>query len=271
MLLDQNLLPMRDYHKAKRLMWDPQDLDFSQDKRDWEGFDEQERSLVRCALTLFLGGETAVTDDLSPLMVALKREGGHLEEVMFLTTQLFEEAKHVEFFDRALGEVIGDVPALEPLAGENYKHLFQALGTALEALLTDHSLKAQARAVASYHMIIEGVLAETGYYAIFKALRARSLMPALTQGLEYLQRDEARHIAFGLHLLARLISTDPAVWEVIDGQLNTLLPLAQGVYFEVLSPFAPNIPFGLDLGDVLEVAGKHYFARVGVLERARHS
>lgn len=55
----------------------------------------------------------------------------------------------------------------------------------------------------------------------------------------------------------------------MEGQLNALLPLAQGVFMELLSDFLPNIPFDLDLNDVIGYAGRQYMARVAVLERAR--
>jgi ribonucleoside-diphosphate reductase beta chain len=269
MLLDYKSLPLRDYHKAKRLIWDPQDIDFSQDKQDWAGYDERHRDLVRKGLALFLGGETAVTNDLSPLLIALKREGGHLEEEMFITTQLFEEAKHVEFFDLFLREVIGEPPDLASIASESYTTLFSELSIALEALLSDHSSVAQARAVASYHMIIEGVLAETGYYGFYQALRAKGLMPGFTRGIELLQRDESRHIAFGLHLLRRLIERDEAVWPEVESQLDKLMPLARGVYFELLVPFAPEVPFDLDVTDIMGYSEKQYSARLNALTRVR--
>ncbi|GAB4553439.1 MAG: R2-like ligand-binding oxidase [Anaerolineae bacterium] len=269
MRLDHTLLPLKDYHKAKRLMWDPQEIDFTQDKHDWDAMGEREHALITRSIALFIGGEAAVTDDLSPLLVALKRSGGRIEEAMFLTTQLFEEAKHVEFFDRFIVKVLGEAPDAAQIAGPNYRALFGALNQALDTLLTDSGRPAQARAVASYHMIIEGVLAETGYYAIFKALREKDLMPGLTSGLELLQRDESRHIAFGLYLLTRLLREDALLWSVVEGQLNALLPLAQGVFMELLSDFLPNIPFDLDLNDVIGYAGRQYMARVAVLERAR--
>jgi ribonucleoside-diphosphate reductase beta chain len=269
MLLDQSTLPLRDYHKAKRLLWNPQDLDLTQDKADWAAFTETERDLIRQSLTLFFGGEAAVTNDLAPLMIALRNDGAPLEEAMFIATQLFEEAKHVEFFDLILREIVGDMADPKSIAGPNYLSLFSELELALDALLTDHSPEAQVRAVASYHMIIEGVLAETGYYGIFTALRKQKLMPGLTQGLEYLQRDEARHIAFGLHLLSRHLTANPSLWPVVEAQLDKLMPLANGVYFELLANFLPVLPFGLDLQDILDFASRQYRSRVGVLERSR--
>jgi ribonucleoside-diphosphate reductase beta chain len=270
MLLNRDLLPLKDYHKAKRLMWNPQDLTYIQDQQDWAAMNEREHDLVRRALSLFLVGETYVTHDLAPLLVALRQEGGHLEEEMFLTTQLFEESKHVEFFADVLEQVVVDVPALADIAGNHYQELFGVeLAGALGRLLTDHSRPAQVEAVVTYHIIIEGVLAETGYYGIFTALRKNDLMPGLVQGLEYVQRDEARHIAFGLHLLTRILKDTPHLWDIAEARTQKLLPLAQGVFLELLEKFLPEIPFGLDLNDIISYAGSQYITRINALERAR--
>jgi len=271
MILNKALLPLKDYHKAKKLMWDPQELRYEQDKKDWATMSEREHDLVRRGLSLFLAGETYVTHDLAPLLVALRHDpGAHLEEEMFITTQLFEESKHVEFFADVLDQVVEFVPEIETLAGENYKKLFgEELATALGRLLTDYSRPAQVEAVVTYHIMIEGVLAETGYYGIFTALRKNNLMPSLVQGLEYVQRDEARHIAFGLHLLSRMVSEQPELWELVQKRTDALMPLAQGVFLELLGDFLPDIPFGLDLNDIIGYAGKQFMARMNVLERIK--
>src|SRR4051812_34435797 len=116
MRLDPASLALRDYHKAKRLLWDPRDLDFAPDRADWAALTPREQGLLRQAVRLFAGGETAVTQDLAPLLIAL-RPAGRLEDTMFLTAQLFEESKHVEFFARFAEEVLdADSPNLTPLA-----------------------------------------------------------------------------------------------------------------------------------------------------------
>lgn len=270
MPLDQTLLPLKDYHKAKKLLWNPQDLDYSQDQTDWASLTDREQDLIRRVLTLFLAGETYVTHDLAPLLVALRHEGGHLEEEMFLTTQLFEESKHVEFFDDVLAHVVGEAMDYSLVAGESYQHLFGVeLANALGRLLTDHSRHAQVEAVVTYHMLIEGVVAETGYYGLFTALRSKGLMPAFTRGLEYVQRDEARHIAFGLHLLTRLVTDDPSLWSVMEQRLERLLPLSQGITIQLLESYLPDIPLGLDLNNILTFSASQYMARMNVLNRAK--
>lgn len=269
MALNQTLLPLKDYHKSKRLAWDPQDLDLTQDRADYAAMTDRERELIRQALALFLGGEAAVTNDLSPLMIALKKSGAPLEETMFITAQLFEESKHVEFFDRILREVVQEDLDPTTLGGTHYTMLFNELDSSLGNLLTDTSLEAQAVAVTTYHMIIEGTLAETGYYGFFTALRARNLMPGLTRGLEYLQRDESRHVAFGLYLLSRLMQSDPQLWTVIENRLYALLPMAHEVFMETIGAFLPDIPFGLDLEALITYASSQFMARYTVLERAK--
>src|ERR1700759_2103253 len=103
----EDSFPMRLFRKAKRLgVWNPDDLDFTQDRLDWEAMDpERQKSILRLT-TRFLAGEEAVTLDLLPLILAIARQG-RLEEEMFLTTFLFEEAKHTDFFTRWLREVAG--------------------------------------------------------------------------------------------------------------------------------------------------------------------
>ncbi|HET8844318.1 MAG TPA: ribonucleotide-diphosphate reductase subunit beta, partial [Ktedonobacteraceae bacterium] len=117
-------LPMRLYHKAKRLgVWDPREIDFSQDIRDWQGFNDDEREAILSLTALFQAGEEGVTLDLLPLIMTVAREH-RLEEEMFLTTFLWEEAKHTEFFRRFLDEVAHDTSDLSRFHTPSYRALF---------------------------------------------------------------------------------------------------------------------------------------------------
>src|SRR5579884_3753989 len=146
--------PMRLYEKAKRLgVWNPADIDLTQDRADWDEMDTERRKAILRLTARFLGGEEAVTLDLLPLVLAIARQG-RLEEEMFLTTFLFEEAKHTDFFSRWLREVAGS-PML-PRAPEPSVRLFDVeLPTAMNALLEDQSPVAIARASVTYNMVIE--------------------------------------------------------------------------------------------------------------------
>jgi len=270
--LDPSSFPLSLYQKAKQLLWDPREIDLTQDARDWARLDARERDILLRLAAQFLGGEQAVTHDLTPLLIALRRQGGRLEDEMFLTAQLFEESKHVEWFDRWFAEVAGSLPpALDGMASAPYRALFhEALPAALDRLLSDDSPSAQVEAIATYHLIIEGVLAETGYHGYARALRDRGILPGTLRGVALVQRDEARHIAYGLHALGRLLEAAPALWEALTARLNALLPLALGIVAETFAPYGDDIPFGLDPAEFVAYAGEQFDHRLRALERAQH-
>jgi ribonucleoside-diphosphate reductase beta chain len=270
-MLNQTLLPLHLYHKAKGLLWDPREIDLTQDQRDWAHLSQRERDILLRLSSQFLGGEEAVTHDLAPLLTAIRREGNLLEEEMFLTAQLFEESKHVEWFDRWF-DALSPLPKGEgPGAGASdaYTTLFTVeLPVALNRLLTDSSRQAQVEAFVTYHVIIEGVLAETGYRGYVRALKDNGIMPGTVRGVELVQRDEARHIAYGLYALQRLLKADAALWEVAQARLNVLLPLVFDIVVETFAPYGDDIPFGLDPSEFVAYAGQQFDHRMRVLERA---
>jgi ribonucleoside-diphosphate reductase beta chain len=230
--LRHDILPMRLYHKAKKLgTWDPRDIDLTQDRADWVRLSEQSKDRLLRLILGFQVGEEAVTLDLLPLIMTMAREG-RLEEEMFLTTFLWEEAKHTEFFRRVLDETIQEPGDLHHLRTNNNNNddqsptgrdLFgEVLPYEMNMLLTDPSPVNQIRASVLYNMIIEGMLAETGYQNFFRALDEASGMPGLRQGLRLIQRDESRHIAYGVFLISRLVAQDKSLWPVVEERMHKL-------------------------------------------------
>src|SRR6266566_1874991 len=224
---------MRLFQKAKRLgTWDPQALDFSADAADWAGFDEVEQDFLLRTLALFQAGEEGVTSDLLPLIMAVAGEG-RIEEEIYLTSFLWEEAKHVEFFRRWLDDVAVARGDLEHYLTPSYRQLFLVeLPSALNALKTDPSVETQIRASVTYNMIIEGVLAETGYHGFRESLEANGKLPGLLSGIRLIARDESRHIRYGVFLIDRLVNESPQGWEVMNQRMNELLGPALGVITE---------------------------------------
>jgi ribonucleoside-diphosphate reductase beta chain len=262
---------MRLFQKAKRLgTWDPQALDFSSDRADWAGFDEVEKDFLLRTLALFQAGEEGVTIDLLPLIMVVAGEG-RIEEEIFLTSFLWEEAKHVEFFRRWLDEVAVAREDLESYLTPSYRHLFLAeLPTSLNALKSDHSVEAQIRASVTYNMIIEGVLAETGYHGFRQSLEANHKLPGLLEGIRLIARDESRHIRYGVFLLNRLINDSPDGWEVMNVRMNELFVPALGVISEFWEGYDDeHPPFGQRMETYLEYASTQFDKRMKVLERDR--
>jgi ribonucleoside-diphosphate reductase beta chain len=276
--LNRGLPPMRLYEKAKRLgIWNPSDIDLTKDRSDWATLKVDEKDLILRLLAMFVAGEEAVTLDLLPLIRVIAKEG-RVEEEMFLTTFLFEEAKHTDFFRRFLdsvalsgaeGEVEASAPGLTRYHTDNYRHIFyDALPTALSMLETDPSPSAQIRASVTYNMVVEGVLAETGYHAFFTMLERNNLMPGLRRGISLLKQDESRHIAYGVYLLSRLVAEHPDEWDTLDTQMNSLLPFAIGVIGDAFAAY-DVVPFGLVEDDFVNYAMSQFTKRFARLEKAR--
>lgn len=267
--LNRELPPMRLFEKAKKLgVWNPSDIDFAKDKHDWANFTNDEKDLILHLLSLFVAGEEAVTLDLLPLIQAIAQEG-RVEEEMFLTTFLFEEAKHVDFFRRFMDEVAQADMDLSRFHGDNYRQIFyEALPNALNALRADPSPASQIQASVTYNMVVEGVLAETGYHAFFTMLERNDLLPGLRKGISLLKQDESRHIAYGVYLLSRLIAQHPQEWDNLQNQMNSLLPFAIGVIGDAFAKYEV-VPFGLVEEDFVNYAMSQFSKRFERLEKAQ--
>lgn len=266
--LDRASVPMKLYEKAKRFgVWNPSAIDFSRDRQDWATLTSEEQEILLRLTTMFQAGEEAVTLDLLPLIGAIAAEG-RLEEEIFLTTFLADEAKHTDFFTRFLEEVVGAVEDRSRYHLENYRQIFyQALPTALGHLHSDPSPAAQVRAAVTYNLIVEGILAETGYHAYLTVIQQRGILPGQQTGIIHLKQDESRHIAYGLYLICRHIAQDGSLYAVAEETLNALLVPALGVIEETFACYDPaQIPFGLTPASFTDFALAQFQSRLGRLE-----
>jgi len=269
---------MRLYEKAKRLgIWNPSDFDFSRDKKDWAHLKDDERDFIRMLLSLFVAGEEAVAVDLLPLVQVMADEG-RIEDSIYLTNFLYEESKHTDFFQRVLDDVVFPVASLgenhtdtdlSRYHSANYKRVFyEVLPRDLLALKTDKSPAAQIRAATTYNMIVEGVLAETGYHTFHAILHRNNIMPALRKGVLLVKQDESRHIAYGIYLISRLLSENPGQWDAVVDHMNTLLMEAVRVIGDIFARYE-DVPFKLKGYEFVNYAQEQYFRRLELLDKSR--
>jgi len=244
--------PLKLIQKGNALAWNPVDFDFAKDRADWRNFSDAEQTVLLRSIVGFLIGERAVAHDLAPLQQALRCERGRMEEEMYITQQTYEESIHVMFFQNWMDKVLPEgamtritFPAIDPratlLGGE--------LPRAMQALSTDKSPEAQLRGSVTYHMLVEGVLAEAGYQFFYRSLEGRGLLPALIGGIHNIQRDEVRHIAFGLYFIQRLLRDNPELESVFETDLARLKPITRASTLSFYEQFEGNMPFGLELSE----------------------
>lgn len=267
--LNTDSFPYRLFEKAKVLgIWNPSQINLEQDKKDWETCSTQEKELILHLTSLFQSGEESVTNEIVPLLLAVSKEH-RIEEELYLTSFLFEEAKHTDFFNRLISEVFEcQDKDLDRFKGEHYIRLFDdKLNNAMRRLLADSSPKNQLLASVTYNMIVEGSLAETGYHAYYKMLEENNLMPGIRKGIHLLKQDESRHIAYGIYLISRILIEHPVLKSDFEHQMSDCLELVIGVIHEIFEGYE-SMPFGLNAEDFIDFATEQFQRRYERIEKS---
>lgn len=249
--------------------WDPRDIDLSQDAVDWLGLSAPEHDALLRLTALFHAGERGLALDLLPLVQVIVQEG-RLEEELYLSSFLWEEAKHVETCRRFFADVVR-----EPVDIERYRtaswHLVykEELPRALRRLRVDASPVAQAEASVTYGLIVEGVLAETGYHACHAMLARNGIMPGMQRAVSLLKDDQTRHLSYGVFLLSRLAAEHgEPVWRAIQSRVEGLSSPALSVISDTFASCA-KLPFGLDPDEMQTFARNQLQRRMACIESAR--
>ena len=227
------------YTNSKRLFWDPAGIDLTADRAQWrvisaEHQDDRQAEQVLRLCALFYQGEESVTTTLAPFLVAVPRLGLGLDQEMFLTSQLYEEAKHFEFFQRYVTEVFGldGEYTADHMTPEPQAVLVDDLATVTAQLLLEREpaalRAAYARAVTHYMGVVEAMLARTGYVGAHDALATRGWLPGLQEGFRLIRRDEGRHVAYGMHVIHELCTRHPELREVVAETFERQLPNVLG-------------------------------------------
>ena len=107
---------------------------------------------------------------------------------LYAASQTFDEARHVEVFNRYLQDKIGIHYPINP-----------SLKLLLDKILTDERWDLK---FIGMQIIIEGLA-----LAAFQMLKSITKDPLLKQLLHYVVRDEARHVTFGINYLEDYIKT----------------------------------------------------------------
>ena len=235
--------------------WDPyEDIPQSLLEQDLENLTEAEMTLdefegFRAAIAKFGAGEEAVTEDLAPLMLTLES----IDDQMFVSSQIYEEAKHTQFFDRYWRDVIDPAaeakgfevtrPTDERYFNEDYEALFDKTEAAMHELLEEggDTPENRTRAFCHYHLAVESVLAQTAYWGLQASFsetgpenwnldedEEQIVLDGLIEGITRIRSDEGRHVGFGMQKVRRLVQEDGVDPSIVQDTLQELLPHIAG-------------------------------------------
>lgn len=265
----------RKYEKAINGIWNPRDLDYSQDVEDWKRLSEDRRGALLGITTRFFAGEQVVAEDVVPMLVAA-RVLGRYDWMMFLTTFGMEEAKHAELFAQWHEHVVGilDPDEIVPhfltrgktvdptgrfeikeVAHEGLPRYADELEEAIADGDESEVKRRLVRYLALYCGFVEGVLSMPSYEIVVDACTAWDAFPALKQGFRLILADEGRHITFGTHAIKLLLGEHPEfeqdVHETFDEFRGSVVGLVE--YQRTMSD--------LELAKYQEQKARHYLNR----------
>ena len=221
--------PQQLYLDWERAHWAAQDIDLSRDPADWAGLDDGERELLQFVLSSLMVAEERISTQFCGLVLAQDDE----EEGSYLSPQLVDEVRHMQFYARFQNEVIADPAAIAAHVARSrqklsdpFKYIFdEALVKAHDRLLRDPAdREAKVDFVTIYHMILEGTLGLVTSHFLLDLLRERGRLPGFTDGYGRIAADEQRHIAYGTWFLREAVAADPAMAEVVRARILELLP-----------------------------------------------
>lgn len=154
------------YNDWERAHWAAQDVDLSRDGPDWEGLEASERELLFWVLSSLMVAEERISTQFCGLVLGQDDE----EEGSYLSTQLVDEVRHMQFYARFQNEVIADPAAIathvgraREVLGAPFRKVFdEALVEAHDRLRREpRDREAKVEFVSVYHMVIEGTLGLT--------------------------------------------------------------------------------------------------------------
>jgi len=242
------------YKRWEHGNWSAYDIDFSEDRKGWEGLSDIQKRSAMWIYSMFFYGEDRVADTLAPYITAAPTE----EQAYFLATQQVDEVRHSVFFHRFFKEVIGvggesiesTLASTLPQLNWGYRGVFDRLDRMAEELRKDRSLPKYAQAITLYHLIVEGSLAQPGQHFIEDFFASEHTMPGFSEGMSNVSKDEQRHIGFGVKVLSELLAESEECRAAVVELLRETLPYGPAVF----SP--PNLDreytecYGFSLEDI---------------------
>jgi ribonucleotide reductase beta subunit family protein with ferritin-like domain len=221
------------YARWEQGNWSATEIDLSEDRDQWENtFTDLERRGALWTYALFFHGEDSVADNLTPYIDAAPRE----EQKYFLATQQVDEVRHAVLFARFMHEVAGagsdpgsSLDVTRPQLTWGFRKVFERLDRMAAELRRDRSKPKLAQAIALYHLVIEAALAQPGQHYIEESLTRRDLLPGFRRGIANVAKDEQRHIAFGVKMIADLVREDADCLPAIEELFREIVPFTTAV------------------------------------------
>jgi ribonucleoside-diphosphate reductase subunit M2 len=204
------------YKKHEASFWTAEEIDLSDDGRDWETLSDSERHFVKHVLAFFAASDGIVLENLAAQFTA---EVQFPEARAFYGFQMAMENIHSETYSLLIEQYIRD-PAEKDMvfdAIHTMPAIKQKAEWAIQWMNGESTFAERLVAFAA----VEGILFSGSFCAIYW-LKKRGLMPGLTFSNELISRDEGLHTEFACLLYGKLQNPLPedVVHDIVRGAVE---------------------------------------------------
>jgi len=204
------------YKKHEASFWTAEEIDLSQDNKDWDKLADGERHFIKHVLAFFAASDGIVNENLAGQFAT---EVQIPEARCFYGFQMAMENIHSETYSLLIEQYIRDPVEKEQVfdAMHTMPAVQEKANWALQWMNRENSFAERLIAFAA----VEGVLFSGSFCAIYW-LKKRGLMPGLTFSNELISRDEGLHAEFAC-LLYRMLENrlpEDVVHDIIRGAVN---------------------------------------------------
>lgn len=181
------------YKTAEASFWTAEEIDLSDDMKDWAKMNSNERHFIKHVLAFFAASDGIVNENLAENFI---NEVQYTEAKFFYGFQIMMENIHSETYSLLIDTYIKDEAEKGVLfkAIENFPAIKKKADWAIKYIDSPDFAE---RLIA--FAAVEGIFFSGSFASIFW-LKKRGLMPGLTFSNELISRDEGTHCDFACHL-----------------------------------------------------------------------
>ena len=187
-------------HKSIANTWFHHETPMSREKSDYEfELSVDERAMFLDVFATLTTSDIAILRNLG---AALMQHITAPEVELYLATQVAEERVHTITYQHVIEVLALDQEGIYSryLTVPEIKAKFDFAGTYSNKVYEKKSLEEFLKGLIFYYGIFEGIWFYNGFSPIF-SLQRRNLMMGTGTQLQYIMRDEAQHVAFGIRLI----------------------------------------------------------------------
>jgi ribonucleoside-diphosphate reductase beta chain len=222
------------YKKSEASFWTAEEIDLSQDQKDWENLNDGERHFISHVLAFFAASDGIVNENLAVDFISRVQ---YAEAKCFYGFQIAIENIHAEVYSLLIDTYIKDPVERQRMlnAVDNIPCVKKKADWAIKWIENGNFIQ---RLIA--FAVVEGIFFSGSFCSIFW-LKKRGLMPGLTFSNELISRDEGLHRDF-----ACMIYNDHIINKLDRDEVYTIIKDAVEMEKEFVSDALPVSLIGMN-------------------------